>query len=196
MSSLATINVKLSRQDRRSVILGLIVKRNSHLYEMAFLCDKDWASWFVANNRDQLGKIYYRRSRPYNYISTIPVHDAKDCRDSNLNIVPMIHLRRRPRPPLVVPPAFRRCSFRGFKIWRKRNLRSPPAYAFSLGKNFPVSIVYSLRLSSEGNKRTFRPVFGLSTRSTRLTCLLLSNFNKVVSSISDQVNLSYPFTSF
>lgn len=57
----------------------------------------------------------------------------------------------------------------GFMIRRSRYFKRPPAYALSLGKNFPVDLVYSLSFFSETNTVTGSPVVFVSIKSTILT---------------------------
>lgn len=62
------------------------------------------------------------------------------------------------------------------RISRSKNLNTPPAYADFFGKYFSESIVYVRSSSKLPKTFTGVPVCGVSTRSTRLTCVLRTVF--------------------
>jgi hypothetical protein len=62
-------------------------------------------------------------------------------------------------------------SLGGFKMFRSRYSSIPPANACLRGKNFPVSIVYSLKCRSLFRSIAFLPVIGASSTSQILTCI-------------------------
>jgi hypothetical protein len=65
-----------------------------------------------------------------------------------------------------------RVSSRGLKIWRRSARNTPPSFALSFGKIFPVAIVYSLSPFSVLKMRT--STFEPWTKSTRFTCFLVT----------------------
>jgi len=72
-----------------------------------------------------------------------------------------------PRPLLRVP---------GTMICLNKCLSKPPAYALYRGKYFCVDFVCSLSASSDGKSWMGFFEFGRSTRSTRLTCVVLTSW--------------------
>jgi hypothetical protein len=58
-----------------------------------------------------------------------------------------------------------------WRISRSENWSKPPAYATSLGKYFSFLIVLSYNFLRFGKTSTDAPIRGVSTRSTRFTCV-------------------------
>lgn len=88
-------------------------------------------------------------------------------------------MKRTYSPPCIhflplLPVFFR--SLHGLTIRRSKCLSTPPAYAFSSGKYFFVSLVYLLRASSDSN---FTTGLAFSDRSTILTCVFLTAFSPI-----------------
>jgi hypothetical protein len=100
--------------------------------------------------------------------------------DSVMIYQPSQCLRRRLPPPFFTL---------GFMICRSKYFRRPPAYAFSFGKIFPDCFVYSLSASSDSKRVMSRFHSGTSTRSTRLTCVVLTAF--YLNFITTEVVITY-----